>query len=43
MTEIIISLIKRKENEEWKDVLIKTCDGFTSKIKSVEYLAKAKK
>ena len=30
MTEIIVNLINRNEGEDWKKVLIKTCDEFRS-------------
>lgn len=43
MNEIIIDLINRKEDEDWNDVFLKTCDNFKSEIKSVECLAKGEK
>lgn len=42
MTEIIVALINRKENEEWRKVLTDTCDSFDSDIKEVVYLAQGK-
>ena len=41
MASILVALINRPEEKDGKEVMLETCANFTSKVKSVEFLARS--